>query len=344
MEYVIGIDIGATKSHLALFDITGSLIDFGRWGPLNHEVLPGSYAQFGDELKQFVSQILSRNNLKQEQIISAAFGIGGVDTKEQHETISQIIKKNGFNDFTLTNDAFLGIPAGNPDGVGICAINGSGCTLAGINKEGRMLQIGGVGYVSADYGGGGILGQKVVSAVYSELFRKGEPTCMTGALFEKLGLCDKFGFVDKMYEKIREGCLDEHGRAGNFVAGCAKILFEAAKKNDKAALEILYECGISIANGISCMIEELGFNLTNDEINIIFAGSVFVKNDHPLLLDKIREKLNRDNPGCNLKYTLLNMPPVAGAVLLAYKRMRLNEKNIHNNVCKQLENLNFQII
>ena len=45
-EYVIGVDIGATKSHLALFDSSGSLVDFGQWGPLNHEALPGSFAQF----------------------------------------------------------------------------------------------------------------------------------------------------------------------------------------------------------------------------------------------------------------------------------------------------------
>ena len=330
MEYVIGIDIGATKSHLALFDTTAVLVDFGHWGPLNHELMPGSFAQFEDELKQFITRHLSKNRISIQQVEYAVFGIGGVDTKNQHDIVSQIIKKTGFKKFTLVNDAFLGIPAGNPEGVGICAINGSGCTLAGINKEGRMLQIGGVGYVSADYGGGGILGEKVVSVVYSELFRKGEPTCLTGVLFERLGILKKYDFVDKVYEKIEDGSFD--------VSSCTKMLFEAARKNDPVASKILRDVGISYANSISCMIEELDFNRGNEEINIVFAGSVFVKSEHPLLIETIKEVLNKDNPGCSLKYTLLNMPPVAGAVLWALSKLGVSNIRVcHNKVFSQLK-------
>ncbi|MDR1837438.1 MAG: hypothetical protein LBQ89_07250 [Treponema sp.] len=331
MEYVIGVDTGATKSHLALFDITGTLVDFAHWGPLNHEVLPGSFEQFKDELEQFVTRTLSKNGLKLEQVSSAVFGIAGADTRTQAGIVSQIIREIGFKRFTLANDAFLGIPAGSPDGTGICAINGTGCTLAGINKEGRMLQIGGVGYISADYGGGGMMGEKVVSTVYSELFRKGEPTCMTPAFFEKLSITSKYDFVDKIYEKIDNGSLD--------VAACAKMLFEAVIKNDKVASDILREIGTSYANGISCMIEELEFNRLNkdEELNIVFAGSVFVKSEHPLLLDTIKEKVKADNPGCAVKHALLNVPPVAGAVIWAFNN--LNSGAYYDKICDQLRNV-----
>ncbi|MDR0497272.1 MAG: hypothetical protein LBH42_06640, partial [Treponema sp.] len=180
-EYVIGVDIGATKSHLALFDTAGTLVDFAHWGPLNHETLPGLFAQFEDEFGQFVTSCLSKNGITINQIAYSALGVAGVDTKRQHSITSEKLKKLGIEKFTLANDAFLGIPAGSPAGTGICAINGTGCTLAGINQEGKMLQIGGVGYISADPGGGGVMGEKVVSAVYSELFRRGKPTKMTPA-------------------------------------------------------------------------------------------------------------------------------------------------------------------
>ena len=330
----MGVDIGSTKSHAALFDTTGILIDFGHWGPLNHELLPGSYSQFKDELEQFVLRILSKNGLKLDIVASAAFGIGGVDTKLQHGIITEKIKEIGFRRFLLTNDAFLGIPAGNPEGVGICAINGSGCTLAGINKQGKMLQIGGVGYVSDDYGGGGMLGGKVVSAVYSELFRKGEPTCLTPALLEKIGLSSKYDFVDKIYEKIESGSLN--------VPSCTKMLFEAAKKNDNVASGILRDVGKSYANGISCMVEELDFNQGSEDINIVFAGSVFVKGEHPLLLDTIKENLNKSHPDCRFKYTLLNVPPVAGAVLFAFKKLPYDDMYACcGKVCAQLKDIAF---
>jgi len=329
MDYVIGIDIGATKSHLALFDITGTLIDFGNWGPLNHEVLPGSFAQFKKELDHFVTQVLSKNGLKLEQVTSAVLGVAGVDTKVQHDIVSQIIKEIGFKKFTVANDAFLGIPAGSSSGTGICAINGSGCTLAGINKEGRMLQTGGVGYISADYGGGGMLGEKVVSTVYSELFRKGEQTSLTPLFLELLGISNKYDFVDKIYEKIENKSLN--------IPSCTKLLFEAAAKNDKVASEILCDSGLSYANGISCMIEDLEFNRNSEDITIVFAGSVFVKGVSPLLIDTIKKKINNDNPNCNFKYTLLKVPPVAGAVLWALRS--LDYKNVYyEKVCGQLTN------
>ena len=157
-EYVIGVDIGGTKSHLALFDIEGNFIDMGLWGPLNHESLPGSFDQFKKEFSQFLTQVLSKNKISKKQIVYSALGVAGVDTKQQHAIVSEILKKIGLENFTLANDAYLGIPAGSKTGTGICAINGTGCTLAGINKKGKMLQIGGVGFLSADMGGGGYIG------------------------------------------------------------------------------------------------------------------------------------------------------------------------------------------
>ena len=332
MDYIIGIDTGASKSHLALFDIQGALVDFGHWGPLNHEVLPGSFDQFHEELEQFVLRILNKNDLKIGQVTSAVFGIAGVDTKTQHGVVSEIIRKIGFKKFTLANDAFLGIPAGSPACTGVCAINGSGSTLAGINKQGKMLQIGGVGFISADFGGGGMLGELAVSAVYKELFRKGEKTCMTSALMEKLGINDKYDFVDKIYEKFDDGSVS--------ILDCNKMLFEAAKKNDKTACGILNDCGISYANGISGMIDELNLGSDNEDVNIVFAGSVFVKGEHPLIIDTIKEKLKKDYSGLKLKYILLNVPPVAGAAFWAFKNSGIDDDTgFYKKVCSQLQNV-----
>ena len=325
----MGMDAGATKSHLALFDTTGSFVDFDRWGPLNHETLPGSFAQFEDELGQFVMRVLSRNGITLDQVSYSVFGLGGVDTRKQHCIVSEILKKRGFKRFTLANDAFLGVFAGSPAGTGICAINGSGCTLAGINKEGKMFQIGGVGYISADYGGGGMMGEKAVSAVYSELFRRGEPTRLTPALFNKLGITVKYDFVERIYEKTDDGSFD--------AAACAKMLFEAVIENDRVAAGILRDIAASYASGISCMIEEMRFDRA-EEINIVLAGSVFVKSEHPLLIDTVMERVNQDNPGYCIKYTRLNVPPVAGAVIWALNI--LNGRNIYyDTVCAQLKHI-----
>ena len=327
-EYVIGIDTGSTKSHIAIFDTSGNLVYFERWGPLSHEGVPGSFAQFEDELGEFVRQALSESKITMQQVAYSVLGLTGVDTKLQHSIISDIVSRLGFEKFTLVNDAFLGIPSGNPAGFGICAINGTGCTLAGINREGKKLQIGGVGYISADYGGGGIMGRLVVSTVYSELFRKGEPTRMTPVLLQKLGISSKHDFVDKMYEKIDDESLD--------INACSKMLFEAVVENDKVAARLLRDIGVSYAGGISCMIEELKFQ-RDEDLHIVFAGSNFVKGEHPLLLDTIKEIVNADYPAYRIKYTLLDVPPVAGAVIWAYNMLKSgNGSACRDKVCAQL--------
>jgi N-acetylglucosamine kinase-like BadF-type ATPase len=324
-EYVIGVDIGGTKSHLAIFDTDGNFIDLGHWGCLNHEGLEDSFKQFEDEFKQFVNQTLSRNRITIKQVAFSAFGVAGVDTKRQHIIVSDIIKKNGFEKFTLANDAFLGIPAGSRTGMGICAINGTGCTLAGLNGKGEMFQIGGVGVISADKGGGGYIGERLVSAVYSELFRKGEPTVMTSLLFEKLGITSKYDLVEKIYEETAEGVFD--------IYKCSPLMFKAANQNDKVASCIFREIAESYANGISCMIEELHFP-PEEELYIVLAGSVFVKGEHPLLVDSLKEKVSNDNPGRRIIFNILDVPNVAGAVLWALNS--LGKNNYYDHVCSQL--------
>ncbi|MCL2210170.1 MAG: hypothetical protein FWC19_09415 [Treponema sp.] len=335
MEYVLGIDAGGTKSHLALFDITGTLVDFGHWGTLNHEGLPGSFRQLKKEVNQFVTGILNKNKIKLDQVISAVFGMAGVDTKTQHNIVTGIMNEIGFKKFTVANDAYLGIPAGSPEAAGICAINGTGCTISGINKNGKMFQIGGVGYVSADYGGGGILGRQIISTVYCELFRKGESTCLTQALMDVLGITSKYDYVEKVYEKFHEGNLS--------IRDLSKMLFDAAIKNDKVSLGILRDAGTNYANGIRCMIEEMEFDKTpylNEDLYIVFAGSVFVKGEHPMIIDTIKEKLDSENPRLKYKYTLLKVPPVAGAVFWAFNNLKVDDKSAwHEKVCSQLENI-----
>jgi N-acetylglucosamine kinase-like BadF-type ATPase len=199
--------------------------------------------------------------------------------------------------------------------------------LAGINKEGRMLQIGGVGAVSADMGGGGYMGERLVSAVYSELFRKGKATLMTGLLFKELGITSKYDYIEKMHEKQNDGSFD--------IYNCSRLVFEAVRQNDPVAAGILLEIAGNYANGISCMIEELGFP-PEEELNLVFAGSVFVKGEHPLLLDSIKAKVNRDNGDWNINYKLLDVPNVAGAVIWALDS--LEGKNVsYDKICMQLQ-------
>lgn len=323
--YVIGIDGGSSKSHLALFDSEAVLKDFQHWGPLNHEVLEGSFAQFEQELGQFLSNALRANKITPEQVAYSVIGMAGVDTREQHSVVSSIITKLGLKDFTLCNDAYLGISAASPTGIGICAINGSGCTIAGINAAGEMLQIGGMGVITGDMGGGSMIGDRVVGAVYSALFRLGTPTLLTKLLFEKLGIENKYELTEKLSKMESEGIS---------ISSCNRLAFEAARQNDGVAVGIMQEIAASYASGISCMINDMGFK-ASEPLHIALAGSVFVKAEHPMAVEMIKSRLNAAYPDYKITYTLLNEPPVAGAVIWALKSLHGGGDYL-KKVCTQL--------
>ncbi len=313
--YVVGIDVGATKSHLAIFDTQGNRIGFAQWGPLNHEVLPGSFQQFEDEMQCFITQAFETYQITMEQVTYATFGIAGVDVKRQHEIISGILKKIGFKDFTLCNDAFLGVMSGLRNGTGICAINGTGSTIAGIGSEGRMFQIGGIGDLSDDRGGGSYIGCCVGKVVYRDLFCKGEPTLLTQMVLDSYGIEDKYDYIEEVTRQEEEGnYLPE--KVNQFV-------FPAVDQGDQVAKQILLDMVDFYSHAIAGMIEEIYPN-NKTNIDIVLAGSVFVKGRNPLLLNGIKSGIHQFFPDSEINYVLLSQPPVSGAVIWSLKKVHGN--------------------
>jgi len=324
-QYVIGLDAGGTKSHLAVFDLSCQLKRFSHWGPLNHESLPGSFTQLEEELTRFVKGELDAVGICPGQIAYAVFGMAGVDNRRQHAVISDIIRRIGLRDFTLCNDAFLSVPAGIPSGIGVCANNGTGYTVVGVNEAGRMLQVGGIGPLSDDRGGGGYIAERMASAVYNFLFRGAEQTILAEMMFDKLGVSDKWDYVDTLSQKVTDEEIS--------LSSWNRFVFEAANQKDRVACGILRDVAASYADSIVCVIHELGFP-PDRAVSVVLAGSVFVKGESPLLIDTLREKVEAGSPVKQIMYTLLKEPPVAGAVIWALRTLGVSG-NVMDKVCSQ---------
>lgn len=323
--YVLGVDAGATKSKLAIFTETGKKTGLYSWGPLNHESLPGSFSQLEEELGQFIRQSLSEAGVQMKEVRYAVFGLAGVDTRGQHTIISAILKRIGIGDFTLVNDGFLGVPAGSPTGYGISAINGTGESIFGLNREGCTFQIGGCGFLSGDMGGGGELAQRVFAAVYRELFRMGPKTLLTELLLRDLAVTDPHDLIETIYEKME----DSSFRIRDF----NRLLFEGAAKGDAVAIEAMREIAWNYAGGIACMAKELAFR-KEEVLPVIFAGSVFVKGEDPVLLNFLKQRLRELLSGYQLEFIRFDKPPVTGAIVWALQRLGMEGRL--ELVCDQL--------
>lgn len=318
-EYVLGVDGGGTKTQCALYDIDGNEIDLINWGPTNHELLKGGYLGLKSEMTLLVNFLLKRNEIQINQIVKSVFGIAGVDTKEQHKVISKIINELGFNDFILCNDAYLGIKAGSPNGCGVGVVNGTGCCVAGIDSTGSMLQIGGLGMMTGDFGGGVYIGEKLIQSIYNYFFRCGEYTCMVDMLPEELKVGSKFDFIDNVRNKTDDGIVK--------ISDLNIIVFEAANKGDAVAISVLREIGESLAASVNGCIRELEFQCDRS-IEIVLYGSINIKGNNPTIINTLKGKVCSRYKERAIEFIVLDKLPVVGAVIWALEDI-INREEIN---------------
>ena len=307
--YALGVDGGGTKTHCALSDMSGRIVDLSEWGPTNFEGLEGGYKGLFKELNAMFGAVLSKNGVGYDEIARSVLGLAGVDSISRHAKISDVIIRTGLRRFTLVNDAFLGVKAGAVSGAGVCAINGTGTSFAGIDPAGGMLHVGGMGRLTGDIGGGWHLGEEAVGAVYNSLYKNGEPTVMKAMLFDILGVSRKEDYMDVLLEKLSDGHLN--------LSELNRVVFKAANLNDAPAIKILEDMGADNARSVNAVIDGLDFGHT---VEVVLAGSIHVRGENPAAVDKLADIVTAAHPDKHIAFTRLAAPPVAGAAVWALEQ------------------------
>jgi len=310
-KLILGVDGGSTKSHLVLFDVDGNCIATEAFGPLNHEVLKGSFDEFNLTLCEKVESALKSVNANCEDVSFAVLGLAGADTTSQHKRLSDIVRSTGINSSLVCSDALLGVLSDCPDNIGICAINGSGFKIAAADKSGASIHTCGVGPLTDDFGGGTWYGQRCISMVYNELYKLGKPTIMREMLYNLTGVKRKEDFLDIVADKYVDGDI-------NLVA-LNSIPFEAAAAGDDVALGLLDESAEQYAGAIARLAIDMDFP-KEDTLHVALAGSVFVKQKVKLLQDLIQKRITDALGARAVNYITANAPPVAGAVIGAMQK------------------------
>ncbi len=301
-KYVIGVDGGNTKTDYLLYDTEGNFVDGIRSGTCSHEAPSvGSFEGAYLVMKSKIEELLSRNNLTIKDVVSGAFGLAGVDAPFQKKALEDAVEKIGFKEYQVVNDGFLGIKAASPTGTGACSINGTGTVNVGIDEDGKWMQVGGIGYVAGDEGGGSFLSRAAVRIAFDEAFRFGPKTKVTEDVFKMYGITSKKEFSDAIVGKRIDSTY------------LIKALFNRANEGDEVAIKVLETAGENMGRSTAGCISEI--NLV-EPVNVILAGSVWAKATNFAMLNKFKEVVsNLTKKNCN--FIVLNEPPVLGAILWA---------------------------
>jgi len=303
MGYLLGVDGGNTKTDYFLFSSDGKLIAKRRGGTCSHEQFSNGFEMAYKIMNEEINALLNENNLKPSDINASYFGLAGCDLPSQKIKLEDAVKRIGLNNFAVVNDSFLGIKAGTTKGYGVSSVNGTGTCCGSIDKNGKVLQIGGVGGICGDYAGGRQVSRDVVARVFDEAYRMGKKTSLTPIVFKALGLETKENLQDTIINVFLTRAFDYN----QLTLAC----FDEASKGDEVAIEILETMANNLARPVAGAITNLEFD---DEPEVVMIGSVYVKPTCQVLNNKFKELVN-GYTGKNCKFNILSVPPAAGAII-----------------------------
>ena len=307
MAYFIGIDGGATKSHIVLSNGTDRQVGEGQSGPSNYHIVGVERA--AANLSAAISQALARSAVSPTEVKAACAGMAGFDGSSDeinmHQILNTALKASGLHcPWRSLNDsvvAWAGAFHGEP---GALIASGSGAVAFAVGENGRSARADGLGHWLGDAGSGYDIGRRGLRAALAALDERGPATRLTERFRAMAGNTQKewIGWIAGLDSSISHA----HEQFRSF----APSVFEAAASDDAVALSILHGAGAALASTAASVLHKV--RLLN-EPQVATAGSVLEQPSS--LRQAFRDTLSANLPGCQI--VPARSDPARGAALLA---------------------------
>lgn len=321
----LGIDGGGTKTEFVIIDGLGEI--------LGHTIMPTchykqtSLENFEKVIKDGIEEVCKQINICIEDIDYSFIGIPGYGEIKQDVIILDSIVENilSSQNYKCGNDsevAWAGSLACEP---GINIVAGTGAIGFGVDNKGNTARASGWGHFCGDEGSAYWIGKQVIELFTKQADGRMEKTPLYNIVREELKIQEDFDFLDYVLNHLKM----ERGK----VAQLARLLYMAAKANDKKALEVYSLAAYEQYLTINAIINKLDFC---EEILVSYSGGVF--NAGKYVLEPLEKNLAEN--GINVRLIEPRLMPVLGAALYAFKlhlgtisndivdRLRLEEKSI----------------
>lgn len=321
MRYLLGVDVGGSKTHALIADETGCAAGFGLAGTGNYQGV--GYDGYRSSLEASVGQALRQAGIQPDQIFGAGFGIGGYDWPSQLPAHEGVIASLGLTcPIDIVNDAVIGLVAGTSEGWGIAIVGGTGCNCRGRDRAGREGRVTGEGERFGEWGGGYELVARAIQALSHEWSRRGPHTALTNTFLQLTGAKN----LDDLIEGIDLGKYHTN-------ASWAEAVFRVGYAGDPVAREVVTWAGHELGELACAVIRQL--DLQQEAVQVVQIGGLF--NGGPLYVDAVHETVLRLAP--RAQFVRLTVPPVIGGVLLAAGAAGISPGSIRDQLIQSTEAL-----
>lgn len=301
MAYYIGVDGGGTKTAYALFDEKKNLLAEVTGPGSNHEGMRGSFGEAADILCRGIDELLTPHGLSYDDITESLMGLAGMDHPFQHEAMLRELADRGITRVRVVNDGFIVVKAGIGAGAGIGYNCGTGTCCNSVDSRGALRQIGGLGSLTGDVGGGWWVANETFRMVYDELGLKKYQSTVTAALGEEYGI------------KTLEDWMAAGGklRDESFRRRLIQLLFTAAEEGDEGARSVVEVMAARGADFLAGHVRRGAFY--EDVIPVVLSGSIHVKTQNDYYIKRLGE-LATAQTGRTFRFTKLTCAPVWGCI------------------------------
>ena len=288
----VGIDIGGTKTHVAVRDPGSESLDL--------VVLSDSWRRnglFGDagNAARLIEIVLGMGDL--DRMEPLAIGAHGCESEQDCVDFAAQVKAVYPGPVSVYNDAELLVPAAGHD-YGVSVVIGTGSIVVGSSPERRMIVSGGHGWLIGDPGSAPGLTREAVKKVLTNRDRGGALDALGTRMLARFGAADEPGLIHVFNSAIE---ISHWGSA-------AIDVFAAADEGSALAAEVIDEAARALAESVRDVVERGAMGH-----NVVCAGGVVT--NQPRMFEALRSHVERVIPSSVVE--LLTVPPAIGALHLA---------------------------
>jgi N-acetylglucosamine kinase-like BadF-type ATPase len=299
----LGIDAGNSKTAALLCCGDGRVIGTGRSGCGDIYGVTRA-ADAVAAVFDAIHRALAAADVAPRAVKTAAFRLAGIDWPEDIAFWEQVLASE-FPELkhpSLLNDGFAPIRCGEPSGIAVAIVVGTGPAVAGRGPDGREWSMS--WWIQESLGAGGI-GHEALRAACRHKLGIGPATALTDALPTIYQQHSIEAVLHSFTQRLDSLGWRDKGQA-------ARTVLASAKAGDPVANAIITRQAQRFAEYARATATHVGFDPQHDIVPIVLAGSV-VTADHSPMADALHHELARQIPG--YRPVLPTLPPVAGAAL-----------------------------
>ena len=292
LKYYLGIDGGGTKTAFWLVDTQGFLCASCTLGASNpNDIgLKASCTLLRDGILQVTAGY-------DRAAISCFAGIAGAATGDHAANITAYLGTLGFLRAECQSDLSLSLAVCLGEDDGIAVIMGTGSLALG-QLDGKVLRVGGYGYLFGDAGSGFALGQGAILAALQAEDGSGAPTLLHNLVAAQAGK-----------ERVLDALADFYRGGKTEIARYAPLIFDAHAQGDAVATAILQDN----VRAIAANIRTLGARMDKEHIRVVLCGGLVAKAH--VILPLLEDALAGD--GRTYALSVSKAEPIQGALYLA---------------------------